>query len=82
VSVQDLHINNVNLRMNEVMKVMAIVTCLLAPATVIGGVFGMNFTSLPLLKNHWGFFIAVGLMVVIPILMLWIFKKRGWFGNR
>ena len=82
VSLQDLHINNVNLKMNEVMKVMAIVTCLLAPATVIGGVFGMNFTSLPLLKNHWGFFIAVGLMVAIPILMLWIFKKRGWFGGR
>jgi magnesium transporter len=81
VSVQDLHINNVNLRMNEVMKVMAIVTCLLAPATVIGGVFGMNFHSLPLLENHWGFFIAVGLMIIIPILMLWIFKKRGWFGS-
>ena len=82
VSVQDLHINNVNLRMNEVMKVMAIVTCLLAPATVIGGVFGMNFHSLPLLENHWGFYIAVGLMVLIPVLMLWIFKKRGWFGTR
>ena len=82
VSLQDLHINNVNLKMNEVMKVMAIVTCLLAPATVIGGVFGMNFSSLPLLENHWGFYIAVGLMVAIPVLMLWIFKKRGWFGSR
>jgi magnesium transporter len=82
MSMQDLHINNINLRMNEVMKVMAIVTCLLAPATVIGGIFGMNFTTLPLLKNHWGFFIAVGLMIFIPIVMLWIFKKRGWFGSR
>ena len=45
VSMQDLYINNVNLRMNEVMKVMAVVTCLLAPATVIGGIFGMNFES-------------------------------------
>jgi magnesium transporter len=36
MSMQDLYINNVNLKMNEVMKVMAIVTCLLAPATVIG----------------------------------------------
>jgi magnesium transporter len=81
MSMQDLHINNVNLRMNEVMKVMAIVTCLLAPATVIGGVFGMNFHSLPLLGNDWGFYIAVGFMVLIPIVMLWIFKKRGWFGR-
>lgn len=81
MSMQDLYINNVNLKMNEVMKVMAIVTCLLAPATVIGGVFGMNFTELPLMKNHWGFDIAVGLMVFVPIAMLWVFKKRGWFRN-
>jgi len=33
--------------MNEVMKVMTIVTCLLAPAAVIGGIFGMNFETVP-----------------------------------
>ena len=79
VSLQDLHINNVNLKMNEVMKVMAIVTCLLAPATVIGGIFGMNFETIPWLHNPYGFFGAVTLMLVIPFGMLWIFRKRGWF---
>ena len=79
VSMQDLYINNVNLKMNEVMKVMAIVTCLLAPATVIGGIFGMNFDVIPYLHNRWGFFIAVGSMLLIPIWMLYIFRKRGWF---
>jgi magnesium transporter len=79
VSMQDLYINNVNLKMNEVMKVMAIVTCLLAPATVIGGIFGMNFDIIPYLHNKWGFFIAVGLMLLIPIGMLFMFRKRGWF---
>lgn len=79
VSMQDLYINNVNLRMNEVMKVMAIVTCLLAPATVIGGIFGMNFDEIPYLHNEFGFWIAVGVMLVIPIAMVWMFRKRGWF---
>src|SRR6478672_9749104 len=79
VSMQDLYINNVNLRMNEVMKVMAIVTCLLAPATVIGGIFGMNFDIIPTLHNKWGFYIAVSLMLLIPVWMLRAFKKRGWF---
>jgi magnesium transporter len=79
VSMQDLHINNVNLRMNEVMKVMAIVTCLMAPATVIGGIFGMNFDSIPWLHNPYGFFGAVALMLLIPIWMLFMFRKRGWF---
>ena len=79
ISMQDLYINNVNLRMNEVMKVMAIVTCLMAPATVIGGIFGMNFDIIPLLHNKWGFIVAVGIMLFIPIWMLVIFKRRGWF---
>lgn len=79
MSMQDLYINNVNLKMNEVMKVMAIVTCLLAPATVIGGIFGMNFENVPLLKNHWGFWIAMGFMLIVPVWMLRGFKRRGWF---
>jgi magnesium transporter len=79
MSLQDIHINNVNLRMNEVMKVMAIVTCLLAPATVIGGIFGMNFDKIPYIHYSYGFFIAVGAMLLIPIIMLRAFRKRGWF---
>jgi magnesium transporter len=80
VSLQDLHINNVNLKMNEVMKVMAIVTCLLAPATVIGGIFGMNFDeNVNFFHQQWGFYTAVSLMLIIPLVMLWAFRKRGWF---
>jgi magnesium transporter len=79
ISMQDIYLNNVNLRLNEVMKVMTIVTCLLAPATVIGGIFGMNFDQIPYLHNEYGFWIAVSLMLLIPIGMIWIFKKRGWF---
>jgi magnesium transporter len=79
VSLQDLYINNVNMKMNEVMKVMAIVTCLLAPATVIGGIFGMNFEAIPYAHHKWGFFLAVGLMLLVPMWMLLMFRKRGWF---
>lgn len=79
MNLNDLYLSNVNLKMNEVMKVMAVVTCLLAPATVIGGIFGMNFERIPLLHNQWGFFISVGLMLFIPLVMLRIFRKRGWF---
>lgn len=80
VSLHDLHINNVNMKMNEVMKVMAIVTCLLAPATVIGGIFGMNFDeNVNFFHQRWGFYTAVSMMLVIPVAMLWMFRKRGWF---
>ena len=79
ITMQDLYINQVNLKMNEVMKVMTIVTCLLAPATVIGGIFGMNFERIPYLHNQYGFYIAVSLMLFIPVWMIYIFKRRGWF---
>lgn len=79
MSMQDLYVNNVNLKLNEVMKVMAIVTCLLAPATVIGGIFGMNFESIPYIHHRYGFFIAVGLMLLVPVWMILQFRKRGWF---
>lgn len=78
-NLQDLYMSQVNLKMNEVMKVMAIVTCLLAPGAVIGGIFGMNFEVIPIAHQRWGFYIAVGLMLFIPMVMLIIFKRRGWF---
>ncbi len=79
MNLQDLYLSNVNLKMNEVMKVMAVVTCLLAPATVIGGIFGMNFDVIPFTHNTTGFYLIVSIMVFVPIIMLYIFKKRGWF---
>lgn len=79
MNLHDLYLSNVNLKMNEVMKVMAIVTCLLAPATVIGGMFGMNFDVIPYAHHNLGFYIACAIMVVIPLMMLYFFKKRGWF---
>jgi magnesium transporter len=79
MGLQDLYINKVNLKMNEVMKVMAVVTCILAPANIIGGIFGMNFDLIPLLHHPWGFPIAVTSMFVFPLLMVWIFRRRGWF---
>lgn len=78
-SLQDLYINQVNLKMNEAMKVMAIVTCLLAPGAVIGGIFGMNFDVIPYAHQKWGFYITVTIMLIVPVVMLRIFKKRGWF---
>jgi magnesium transporter len=79
MNLHDLYLSNVNLKMNEVMKVMAIVTCLLAPATVIGGMFGMNFDIIPYAHHQFGFYLACAMMIIIPIVMLYIFRKRGWF---
>lgn len=78
-NLQDLHMTQMNTRMNEVMKVFTMVTTLLAPATVIGGIYGMNFHDIPLAENPEGFWIMVGIMLTIPLLMLIWFRRKGWF---
>jgi magnesium transporter len=78
-SIRDLYINQINLKSNAIMKFLTIVTTLLAPATVIGGIFGMNFDKIPYLHNTFGFWLAVGLMLIIPMFMLAYFKKKEWF---
>ncbi len=79
MGLQDLYLNNVNLKMNQIMKFLAIVTTLMAPATVIGGIFGMNFEAIPLAHQKTGFTIAVAAMLIIPVVMLLLFWSRGWF---
>jgi magnesium transporter len=78
-NIRDLYLNQINLKSNEVMKFLTIVTALLAPATVLGGIFGMNFDNLPWQHNPYGFVFVGALMVGIPILMLWWFRKKGWY---
>lgn len=68
----------INMDQNEVMKVMAVASVVGIPPTVLVGVWGMNFASMPELHWHYGYAIAlaaVGLSIVVPL--LW-FKRRGW----
>lgn len=79
MNLQDLSMSQINLRMNEVMKIFTMVATLLAPPTVIGGIFGMNFEIIPLSHHVYGFYITVVLMFIIPVFMLFWFKRKGWF---
>jgi magnesium transporter len=79
LNVQDLYMNQVNTRMNEVMKILTVVTTLLAPATVIGGIFGMNFDKIPYAHHPHGFAIAVTAMLSVSVLMLFFFRRKRWF---
>lgn len=79
MNLQDLSMSQINLRMNEVMKVFTLLATLMAPATVIGGIFGMNFEVIPLSHQTDGFYITVALMFIIPLIMWFYFKRKGWF---
>lgn len=66
-------------RMNEIMKVLTLISTIMLPLTFIAGVYGMNFEHMPELKAHWGYPAVLGLMAATAGgLLLW-FRKRGWF---
>ncbi len=66
-------------KMNEIMKTLTIVSAIFIPLTFIVGVYGMNFEHMPELKYQNGYYVVVGVMVLIVIAMIIYFKKRRWF---
>ena len=65
--------------MNEIMKILAIISTIFMPLSFIVGLYGMNFAYMPELKWHYGYYITLGLMASLVILMIFYFKKKKWF---
>ena len=68
----------INIEQNNILKIFSVVTVFLLPPSVIAGIYGMNFQHIPLLDSEWGFFGAIGLMVLSAVLPWLWFKRRGW----
>jgi len=78
IDLRDVYQSGQNNRLNEVMKVLTIMSSIFIPMTFIAGIYGMNFQHMPELQWHYGYFGALALMVIIPVVMLAYFKKKGW----
>jgi len=80
----DLYLSGVSNRMNEIMKVLTIISTIFLPLTFIAGVYGMNFhtdvspLNMPELSWRYGYFFVLGLIAVICGVLFWRFKKAGW----
>jgi magnesium transporter len=75
------HLSVLGNRTNEVMRVLTVVTTVFIPLTFIVGVYGMNFDYMPELRYKPAYFIVLGLMLVMALLMLVYFRRRGWLGD-
>ncbi|MCC6938845.1 MAG: magnesium/cobalt transporter CorA [Flavobacteriales bacterium] len=67
-----------NMRMTQVMKLLTIISTIFIPLTFIVGVYGMNFRNMPELQMRYGYFVVVGIMVVISGIMLLWFRRKKW----
>ncbi|WP_338375625.1 magnesium/cobalt transporter CorA [uncultured Flavobacterium sp.] len=66
-------------RMNEVMKILTVISSIFMPLTFIVGIYGMNFDYLPELHWKYSYFFVLGLMLLIVLSMIYYFKKKKWF---
>lgn len=78
-SLLDIHINAMNTKMNEVMKVLTVISTIFMPLTFVVGVYGMNFDYMPELGWPWGYYGVWVVMIIIVMMMLIFFKRKKWF---
>ncbi|MGN7358279.1 magnesium/cobalt transporter CorA [Paenibacillus sp. SAF-054] len=65
-------------RANEIMRVFTAITTIFMPLTVITGIYGMNFDYIPEMHWKYGYYAIIGVMVLLGISMVLIFRKKDW----
>ena len=72
------HLNLVSHRLNHVMRILTIATVIFLPLSLLAGIYGMNFQVMPELTWRYGYFGVLGIMAVIVIALVSVFKHRDW----
>jgi magnesium transporter len=67
-----------NMRMGQVMKLLTVISTIFIPLTFIVGVYGMNFQNMPELHWRYGYYAVMGAMLLISLVMLVLFRRKGW----
>jgi len=71
--------SSMSTKLNEIMRVLTIISVIFIPITFIVGVYGTNFTYLPETNWHYGYFAMWVVMICISAGMIWYFKLKKWF---
>jgi magnesium transporter len=77
-SLMEMYMTTISNKMNEVMKVLTIISTIFIPLTFIAGIYGMNFKYIPELEYRQGYFILWGVMILLFIALLFYFKRKKW----
>jgi magnesium transporter len=66
-------------QLNQVMKILTLGSILLMSASLVAGIYGMNFVFMPELRQPWGYPAALALMAVISAALIVVFRRRRWW---
>ena len=74
----NIYHTNVANRLNEMFRVLTILSVIFVPLTFIAGIYGMNFEAMPEYSKPYGYFTVWVVMIIIAIIMLFYFRRKGW----
>ena len=77
-SMLDTYLSSVSNKMNEVMKVLTVISTVFIPLTLIAGIYGMNFFNMPELTWPYGYSVVLIIMIAMGAVMLAYFRKIEW----
>jgi len=79
----DIYLSSISNNLNQVVKTLTVMTSFILMPTLIAGIYGMNFDTssqfnMPEILWKYGYFFAIGLMVLSVLLMYMFFRRKGW----
>lgn len=74
----DLYMSVSDQKLNNVMRVLTVISTIFIPLTFIVGVYGMNFEVMPELKYKWAYPVIWGIMISVAVVLLLFFRKKKW----
>ena len=75
----ELYVSNNDLRMNNIMKQLTVVSTIFIPLTFLVGIWGMNFHSMPELSWQYGYLFAWSIMLLTAIVVYLYIKRKKWY---
>lgn len=79
LQLREMHQTQIDVRQNNIMKILTIVTTVFLPLSLIAGWYGMNFVNMPELQSTNGYRIVCIASALCVVLELLIFKWKKWF---
>ena len=78
ISLREAYNSSLNANLNETIRTLTVIATIVLPLTLISGIYGMNFDSMPELRSPYGYYYALGLMAAVGGGMIGYFKWRKW----
>lgn len=79
LQMREMYQAQIDIRQNQIMQFLTVVTTVFMPLTLIAGWYGMNFMNMPELRMKLGYPIVIGISILIILIEVWYFKVKKWF---